>query len=498
MSTRRLFIDNEHIASKKNLIRRYHPAVKCSENPVLVPDLPWERSIGHSSGTIRYDDGLFRLWYQVYTMPDSPVSGIGTFHIAYAESDNGYSWRKPHLGIVDFHGSRKNNLVMLNAGWGNFFEDPHETDSARKFKMLYLGQSPKESPGTFKGWMGMPGYWGWCAAYSPDGFLWTPDEQNPVFTFGKDGGIPFGWDERIDKYVAYIMPVDKNTWSKMVDPPSFEELADEAMLAHPIGRMNGYTVSDDFIRWEKIRTVIGPVEDDPPAMEFYPMAVSRYQGLYLALIYCLYCRPDNPLPRKKGLMDVQLAASRDGIHWSRLGGHAPYIPCGSRGSFDAGMVGPNFGLIEKDGLIWHFYNAWTGEHNETKAYRRTQDPGLWEMGRKASSMGLARCRQDGFVSLEAGEDEGELETKPLNPETGDFVINAEVLGSGGRVRVEVVNAESGNPVEGYTMDDNDVFRGNEVAHSVSWKGKDASALAGSPATIRFRLRHARLYSYSFG
>ena len=475
MSTRRLFIDNEHIASKKNLIRRYHPAVKCSENPVLVPDLPWERSIGHSSGTIRYDDGLFRLWYQVYTMPDSPVSGIGTFHIAYAESDNGYSWRKPHLGIVDFHGSRKNNLVMLNAGWGNFFEDPHETDSARKFKMLYLGQSPKESPGTFKGWMGMPGYWGWCAAFSPDRFKWERYADNPVYTAAADGGTLFGWDEKNQEYVAYLIP-----------------------RITPYERTVGRTGSKDFISWGKTELIIGRDELDPPGTEFYPMTVYQYQDWYLGFIYALYCHPDEPLTRMRGFMDVQLAFSRDGRSWQRPNARLPIIPRGFRGSFDAGMVGLNNGLVETDGRIWFFYNAWTGEHFETKAYRyatgHVPPPGLFEMGRLCSGLGLAHLRQDGFVSMTAGEQAGDLVTQKEKFSKAILVINA-VTRPAGAVAAEI-QTPGGQAVKGYEERSCDPFRGNCIDHGLTWQGRDTGSLPEGEYRIRFTLRNADLYSYS--
>ena len=491
---RRLFLDDRNIREKNNLILRFHQADKFEGNPVFVPDLPWERSLGHSSGTVLYEEGRFRFWYQVYTMPEGPA---GTFHIAYAESNDGIEWRKPELGLVEYAGSTKNNLLLLNAGWGNLFIDQHDPDPSRRYKMMYLGAVKKKKPGVLKGWMGMPGYWGWCAAYSPDGFHWEVEPENPVFTFCKDGGIVFGWDESIDRYTAYLMPLERYTLSHMEDPVTFESLADEPMRQHPRIRLNGYTTSSDFIHWEPVKTVLYPDANDPPAMEFYPMAVSLYQDWYISLIYSLYCTTAEDLPRKQGLMDVQIAVSRDGVEWKRLGGHQPFIPRGPRGSFDAGMVGPNLGLNEKDGKLWLYYNAWTGEHKETKAYRRAQDPGLWEMGRLASAVGLAFLRQDGFMSLEAGEDEGSFTTTPEDLEGKDLIINGETFCDGGYIGVEVVRkGESVSTVPGFTMSDSDSFRGDSVRHVMTWKGEGLSRINLTGCSLGFTMRNAGLYSYS--
>ena len=54
-----------------------------------------------------YDNGLWRMWY-------AAVASHGDYHkslVAYAESDDGITWRKPELGLSEFNGSKRNNLV---------------------------------------------------------------------------------------------------------------------------------------------------------------------------------------------------------------------------------------------------------------------------------------------------------------------------------------------------------------------------------------------------
>ena len=50
-----LFLDDEHIREMHNLIRRFHQTTKHPANPVIVPDKPWERAIGHNSGTVFFE-----------------------------------------------------------------------------------------------------------------------------------------------------------------------------------------------------------------------------------------------------------------------------------------------------------------------------------------------------------------------------------------------------------------------------------------------------------
>lgn len=503
---RLLFLDDHSIAETRHLIRRFHAASKQGGRPLIVPDLPWERSMGHSFGTVMYEHGIFRYWYQVYTMP-SPTTG--TFHCGYAESTDGFTWIKPELGLIEWEGSRANNLVHSDVAWVNVIKDEHDPDPSRRYKMLYFGNG-KPKPGALPKWMGMDGSWAWCVSFSPDGLRWSASPDNPVYAGAKDGGTLFGWDERIGQYVAFYLPCvwwpqdagrddDYNAllqgWYDGGAVP-----IDEGMKRFPGERLIGRATSDDFLRWGPTRTIIARDELDAPATEFYGLAAFRYQGYYVGLLYMLYCDPAEPPIRKKGLMDTQLVASRDGISWMRMGGRQPFIARGAPGSWDLGMVGPNNGLVEKDGKLWFFYNGWTGEHRETKAYRRADAPGLWEMGRLTSGTGLAWLRQDGFVSLDAGEDEGMLATHPEQLAGHDLLINATTAGRGGYVAAEVVGP-GGSPIEGYSVADCDRFDavhfgGDSVAHVLTWRGASLATLPAGTYSIRFRLRLASLYSYA--
>lgn len=506
MRARRLFLDDQHIGAMHNLIRQFHPATKHPTNPLIVPDQPWERSMGHNSGTVLYADGKFKYWYQAFTLPGTCADTAGTTHAAYAESSDGVQWSKPELNVVRLQSGHPNNLVATDAGWVNIVHDVHETEPARRYK-LFTYSAGKPKPGARDGWMGVPGNWGWCAFFSPDGLHWQAHAENPVYTAAGDVANLFGWDEARGEYVVYTRPIPYQPPPDEAGPdadgvPSHRSGShkdgppvDDAMRRFPRRRLIGRATSADFLEWGSTRTVLTPNAFDPPATEFYGMAVFRYHMYYLGLVYVLRADPAEEHSRSTGLMDTELVVSHDGVQWTRLGGQQPFIARGPQGSFDMGMVGPNNGLVENDGKLWFYYNGWTGEHWETKAYRRAQSPGLWEMGRLGSGTGLAQLRQDGFISVDAGEDEGTLTTPLERLDRGCVVINATTAGPAGYVAAEVV-ARDGGAVPGFGPQECDRFAGDSVRHVLTWRGQQTNDLPAGAFALRFTMRQASLYSYA--
>ena len=497
---RRLFLDDARVESRQGLIRRFHQAEKYRDNPVVVPDLPWERAMGHNHGTVLFDGGRFRYWYQMFAFAREAT---GTFHCAYAESTDGVRWEKPLLGRQELNGDRQNNVVAYDTCGANIVHDDHESDPAKRYKMLYFG-SGAEKPGALRTWMGSAGSWGWCVACSPDGLDWRPHPHNPIYLAAADDGSFLGFDEKEQAYVAFFRPCIWKPGQRAMEPDSYDATigslhgwyrgrpapVDEGMRRAPHIRLIGRATSTDFAEWTPTSTVMVPEQDDPAGVELYSMPVFCYQGWYLGLLYVLYADPDESRIRKKGFMDVQLAASRDGITWQRIGGGRPLIPRGGRGAFDAGMVGPNSGLVERDGRIWLYYNGWTGEHRETKAYRRANDPGLFEMGRLGCGTGLAWLRQDGFVSVDAGEDEGTLTTTPERLGGVRLFVNAQTTGPTGALIVEVLPRDGG---EAGPVLAKGAFRGDSV--DVEAGGEALPRLTRGEYRLRFRIRSGSLYSY---
>ena len=100
---RRLFLDTMVVERSQGLERVFHAAVKHIGNPIIRRDRPWEGWGPYLYGTVLRHDGKLKMWYQVI--------GKESADVCYAESQDGLEWLKPRLGIVEYNGSKANNIV---------------------------------------------------------------------------------------------------------------------------------------------------------------------------------------------------------------------------------------------------------------------------------------------------------------------------------------------------------------------------------------------------
>ena len=114
--------------------------------PTFPQDKPWEYSC--QIHTLLYEEGVYRAWYEC--VPDDHFKGKPlawpTGHgnlLCYAESDDGYTWRKPNLGIASYHNIAETNIVYgrelsPNGMHGSgVFKDLH-APSAERYKLIYM------------------------------------------------------------------------------------------------------------------------------------------------------------------------------------------------------------------------------------------------------------------------------------------------------------------------------------------------------------------------
>jgi hypothetical protein len=108
-----------------------------------------------------------------------------------------------------------------------------------------------------------------------------------------------------------------------------------------------------------------------------------------------------------------------------------------------------------------------------------------------------RWENYGFVSLKGGIEWGSVLTRPI-PVTGDRLhLNADSWR--GKVVVEVIDANDGQPVTGFTRDDCLPITLNSIDETVRWKEKDTlSELHGKTVRLRFYLWQAELYAFWLG
>ena len=106
---RELFVDEVLIESITGDARQvlHHPTPR---EIVLVCDQPWEGN-GVNYVTVLQDGGLYKMYYRGCDAD----RGIWRTHetvYCYAESRDGVHWERPNLGLVEFGGSKNNNIIL--------------------------------------------------------------------------------------------------------------------------------------------------------------------------------------------------------------------------------------------------------------------------------------------------------------------------------------------------------------------------------------------------
>ena len=461
---RQLFVDDTVIERMDNLKKVMNRPKKYPDNPVLVGDQPWEGEQLILYGAVIYDEDekLFKMWYSVYT------ADLKEQLLCYATSRDGIKWDKPVINQAE-----QSNVIpgFRAANPPSVFKDVHEPDPARRYKMLYGAGQPRKYTTN--------------AAYSPDGLSWTPEQANPVIPHSDTLNSCF-WDPVRRRYVAHVRFGPPNT------------------------RWVSLTESLDFVHWSPKVTVLKPSSiDEPFETKHYGMRVLPYEGTLLGVLSAYHGETIRPIPADEMWRDrtnVQLAFSRDGLTWQRVGEagaisdsgkqegkrdwkpiaeRATFLPYGTsrKADWDWGQVYPFDPPLIVGDQIWFYYQGLKGRH----WFKYHKDP-------LDSGFGLATLRLDGFVSVDAAQ-AGTLTTRRFIAIGDTLVINAKA--DGGEIRVEAIDA-LGRVIPGFSKEACTPIRGDSVRHVVSWKGgPNCHQLQARPIKLRFHLKTASLFSFEF-
>jgi hypothetical protein len=466
---RQIFVDDYLVASIHNVRRVIHPVEKYLGNPILLPVKPWEGQYTLLYGTVIRDDeeGIWKAWYETmnhfrYTQNSFPEST----YLCYATSRDGIHWDKPPLGITDYRGTTENNIVLEGTHVPeenvdgildsvSVIKDMRDPDRSRRYKLMIWRQNQRLVNGKWTYVLEGPHRMGYYVAFSPDGIHWH-ERPEPVFTYN---------------------PV-RDTMSLMQDPGTGRYIA---FVKEQVAgkRARFISESSDFVHWSEPRPMLAADDRDPENVELYANTGFPYQGMYLGLLTVFH-----PKPLDNIYLDQQLISSRDGLNWERVGDRTPFLPVGRRNiDWDFGFNSPSTAAPVRVGNeLWIYYSG--------RSYRHPVDGQPREPNHGA--IGLAKIRLDGFVSMDAGADEGTLTTHPLRASGGGLYLNADA--AKGEIRVEVLG-EDGTPLRGFGAPECTAMREDSVRHLMRWK-KGAPIPKDTPFRLKFHLRNAALYSFA--
>lgn len=445
---------------------RLHPPTP--RNVVLRADAEWEGG-GSNYFTVFRDDDRYRMYYRGarYKIAGKKFSQTHPQVTCYAESRDGIHWTKPKLNLIEFQGSKANNIVWATG---------KATHNFAPFKDNRPGVPADQR---YKAIASTPNGQGISAFASADGLRWRLLSEQPLITKGAfDSQNLAFWDSHRKVYRAYYRDFrDGYRDIRTATSADFLSWKGEDWLEYPHApRQHLYT------------SQIAPYDRAPHILIGFP---TRYadRGSSPVLGELPDAKPRaarTRVNRRYGtaLTDTLLMTSRDGqsFHqWNevflRPGPERP-------GTWLYGHLYTAWGIVETPPAI-------EGAPKELSLYATE---GLWTG--KGTQLRRYTLRTDGFASAHAGISGGEVRTKSLKFKGKELELNL-ATSAIGYVRI-AIHDEHNKPVPGFGLNDCVPLFGDSVSRTVKWNSKaDLSSIAGRPVRLRIVLKDADLYSFRF-
>lgn len=434
--------DQVSIPHTQNLGLEMRQPERHPQNPVLkrgAPGAPDAKGVQFYGSIIR-DNGRYRMWYVAFDDHEKSKPASARWRAAYAESQDGLTWVKPELGLVDFQGSRANNLLNMGGeSWGfinlKVLKDDQDPDPARRYKMtthVYFRHHTRL--GTLLPFV------------SPDGLNWKPvrdvtplkaelrkeDLFIPGFHFEPCGGL-YQWD-------GFFYACGQNAL---------------AGLQPYQGRVSRLYRSTDFENWAPTNSIafvrdtqhdyLGPGRSREGEQNHEGISVWNRGNMLLGV----YGRWHGAAEWKDVRVDLGFVLSNDGLNFREPRHEWTFLKRGQEGTWDQG------GVLQGQG----FENIGT----QTRVYYGTWDPrptGGMEVPR--GGVGIATLPRDRFGDLvmdtinegpgdyQLPKVDAELVTASFEPPaSGRVWINADGLGKEARLRITLLDHLE-KPVPGFT------------------------------------------------
>ena len=408
--------------------------------------------------TVIKDGETYRMYYRGNWSPETYL-GV----TCYAESTDGIDWTRPSLGLVDdAEGSSQTSAILpFSKQFCPFVDGRPGVPEAQRYKANVV-----------EGRVGVGGLMGYV---SPDGIRWSKVQDGPIVPSELDNhfdsqNVMF-WSEVEKRYVLYAR--------------------------HMVGgvRTMARATSDDFLSWSgPTFMTYSDTGTTTPSEHLYTNQTQPYfraPHIYVSLPgRILFDRRTltaeeldfaSSLPRtgkSRDCSDGVLLTSRAGTTRYDFTFRESFVRPGiGRSNWTTRNNYPALGVVQTGPAEMSFY------------VQR-------DYGQSTARLERMILRLDGFASLNASYEGGEMVTKPFTFEGDELEINYSTSAAGS-VRVEVQDS-GGAAVPGYELDRCRELIGDEIERVVAWdEGSSVGALAGRPVRLRFVMKDADLFSLRF-
>lgn len=436
--------DDYAIPWRNNVKLTLVQADKHPGNPVLRCGPEGSPDYGHAVlyGSVLHIDGKFRMWYLGMIQKKIERGQAPGYYrpMCYAESQDGIAWTKPELGLVDFNGSKKNNICGIESelfsltrvnDFLTVIHEPEDPDPGKRYKAAYIAHMPFEEVKGGRSKIG-PNESRWGAivtATSADGLSWKVVGDRPV-NAGSERFEVAGLYKHDGFY--YVTGQLLSPWTSLVD-------------GRDVGRVMLAFRSPDFVHWSNASSLsfVRPgqsLANPVPGQQTHMGAGFWNRGNVIVGLYGQW--QDGPKEKPKGSthlwgtrIDLGLILSNDGIHYREPVPDFKTIARGKEGEWDniCLLQGHAFANVGDKTYLW--YSHW-----DCEGQFRSQE------------IGLATLRRDGFgyLSRRVPEAPASFVTSAASASSKPrkLIVNADAVTADTPLTIQVLD-DRDQPIAGY-------------------------------------------------
>lgn len=473
--------DQVSIPYSQNLRLEMRQPTKHPANPVVprgksgTPD-SWAVQF---YGSVIRERGKFRMWYVAVGDDRNEIKvPSARWRAAYAESDDGVTWTKPNLGLVEYGGNKNNNLILTDPaplGFVNLkvLADSDDPNTEHRYKIsthVYFRHNTRL---------------GTLAPFaSADGLRWK------MLTDAKTINAELAKEDLVLPAIHFEPCGGLYKWDGM-----YFVCGQNAMNAtRPYhGRVARMYRSPDFVHWSPtsnigfVRTIqhalLGPGRSLEGEQTHEGISVWNRRNVLLGV----YGRWHGAKEWKDITVDLGFVVSNDGLNFREPAHEWTFLKRGEDGAWDQGglLQGQGFENIDDQTLI--YYGAW----DPRQTGQKVMPP--------RGGVGIATLPRDRFADLvveEAGKGPGDYQLPVIQSEfitaamplkaniPHRFYVNADGLGTEAALKIELLGKDE-KPLPGYSGKDAAVVRQSGFQTPIAWRGTDE--VRDLPQQIRFRV-----------
>lgn len=327
----------------------------------FTEDEDWEIRYDNSYPNIFFDKNInkYRCYYSTFTEDDESEkysledrkklqykpTAKRIVSLCYAESEDGINWTKPSLGITNFRGSKKNNIIGHYLHGTTVLLDEKEVDPDKRYKMF-----TKIDYGN--------GIHFTAVLYSKDGLNFGNYVVTPNFNPRADTHNHIIYDESIERYVLVT-----RTWRDSLRIPCI-------------------STSEDFVNWKQPQEILSLCDYDS---QIYSMPIFK-EGDYILGLASVFHEGDQ-MDEDYDTVDLALTYSYRYGGWHYIDNNNYFIDRGEGkygdGDFDCGCIYSSQ-PVKVGNRTYFYYMGGNGQHTNfretslSRAYIENDRYAYWE------------------------------------------------------------------------------------------------------------------------